>query len=121
MLKCIFTNTKGYTCLNYSIQFILGGGIIIGMNILAKYFHPKYAALLYALPIQFTLSAIFIYLGTKEGTVQQLAQNSLFYITGFVGFMIAFYFLIKHIDFWSSLGISYLLFIGITLIILKFL
>ena len=107
--------------LNYLIQFILGGGIIVGMSILAKYFHPKYAALLYALPIQFTLAAIFIYFGTKEGTIQQLAQNSLFYILGFVAFIIAFYFLTKHFNFWSSLGISYLLFIGITIAILKLL
>jgi len=106
--------------LNYSIQFVLGGSIIVGMNILAKYFHPKYAALLYALPIQFTLAAIFIYLGTKEGTIQQLAQNSIFYIIGFVVFIVAFYFLTKYLNFWPSLGISYALFMVITLLILKF-
>jgi uncharacterized membrane protein (GlpM family) len=106
--------------LNYSIQFVVGGGIIVVMSILAKNFHPKYAALIYALPIQFTIAAIFIYLGTKQGTIQQLAQNSLFYILGFVIFIISFYFLTKNYNFWTSLGISYLIFFCITLIILKF-
>ena len=82
--------------LNYSIQFILGGGVIVGMSILAKHFHPKYAAILYALPIQFTLAAIFIYFGTEKGTIQQLAHNTIFYIIGLVGFIVAFYFLSKH-------------------------
>ena len=106
---------------NYIIQFVLGGGIIVGMNILAKNSHPKYASILYALPLQFTLAIVFIYLGTKEGTVAQLAYNSLFYTFGFVIFIIAFYFLIKLLNFWLSLGISYILFIVISLIIYKFL
>lgn len=106
--------------LSYVIQFFVGGTIIVLMSILAKYAHPRYAALLYALPIQFTLAAIFIYLGTKEGTVQVLAQNSLLYILGFVGFIVAFYILTEYMNFWLSLGISYLLFIIITLLVLRF-
>lgn len=106
--------------LNYSIQFVLGGGIIVGMSILAKYVDTKYAALLYALPIQFTLAAIFIYLGTKEGTVQKLAQNSIWYMLGFIAFVVAFYFLTKYLEFWPSLGIAYVILISITLMILKF-
>ena len=106
--------------LNYSLQFIVGGGIIVAMSVLAKYFHPKYAALIYALPLQFTIAAIFIYLGTEQGTIQQLAKNSLFFIFGFIVFIISFYFLTKQFNFWTSLGISYLIFICITFIVLQF-
>lgn len=90
------------------------------MSILAKYFHPKYAALIYSLPLQFTIAAIFIYLGTKQGTIQQLAQNSLFYIFGFIVFIISFYFLTKEFNFWTSIIISYIIFFIIVIIILKF-
>lgn len=106
--------------LNYLIQFIIGGGIIVGMSILAKHAGPKYAALLYALPIQFTIAVVFIYFDANEGTVRQLAQDSLVFIVGFVGFIIAFYFLTRHFHFWSSLGMSYLLLIVTTSLILKF-
>ena len=103
--------------LNYSLQFIIGGGIIVAMSVLAKYFNPKYAALIYALPLQFTIAAIFIYIGTEQGTIQNLAKNSLFYIFGFVIFIISFYFLTKQFNFWTSLGISYLIFICITVMV----
>lgn len=106
---------------NYIIQFVLGGGIIVGMDILAKNFNPKYASILYALPLQFTLAIIFIYLDSKEGTVAQLAYNSLFYTLGFVIFIVVFYLLIKYLSFWLSLGLSYSLFIIISLIIYRFL
>jgi len=91
------------------------------MSILARHFNAKYAALLYALPIQFTLAAIFIYLGTKDGTIQQLAHNSLFFILGFIVFIVVFYFLTKQLNFWLSLSLSYLIFIIVTLLILKLL
>ena len=105
--------------LNYSIQFILGGLIVAGMSILAKYFHPKYAALLYAIPIQFTLAAIFIYYGTKAGTIQQLAHSSIFFVIGLAGFIFTFYLLTKYLNFWPSLAASYVLLAGIMFLILK--
>ncbi len=103
----------------YVIQFFLGGSIIVGMTLLAKHAHPKYAAILYAIPVQFTLAAIFIYLGTKKGTIEQLTQHSLLYTLGFIGFIVAFYVLKKHMGFWSSLGLSHVFFLGIVLIILR--
>lgn len=48
--------------LYYVIQFMLGGGIIVGMSILATKLEAKFAAILYAMPIQFIIAAIFIYL-----------------------------------------------------------
>ena len=105
--------------LNYAIQFILGGGIIVGMNILASHTHPKYAALLYALPIQFTLAAIFVYLGTNQGTIQQLTQSSIIYVFAMIGFIILFYYLTKQFSFWTSMGTAYLFFIIVVAIVLK--
>ena len=105
--------------LNYLIQFVLGGGIIVLMSFLAKNFHPKYAALVYAIPIQFTLAAIFIYFGTNSGSIQELAKHSLYYTVAFVGFIVLFYLLMKHFSFWSSLGLSYVFFIAAILLILN--
>ncbi len=105
--------------LNYIIQFFIGGGVIVGMSILAKYCSPKYAALLYGLPIQFTLATIFIYLGTDKGHIQDLAKSSIFYILLLAGFITLFAFLIRHLDFWPTMGISYLVLTIISIGLLK--
>jgi len=104
----------------YIVQFIVSGGVVVGMSILASHANPKYAALLYAIPIQFILAAIFIYFGTKDGTVQNLVLHSLVYIIGLVVFMVAFYFMIRYTNFWLSLVVSLVIFTVISLIIFKF-
>jgi hypothetical protein len=119
----IFWYTPGMTInliFLYIVQFIVSGGVVVGMSILASHANPKYAALLYAIPIQFILAAIFIYFGTKDGTVQNLVLHSLVYIIGLVVFMVAFYFMIRYTNFWLSLVVSLVIFTVISLIIFKF-
>ncbi len=105
--------------LNYIIQFLIGGSVIVGMSILAKYCSPKYAALLYGLPIQFTLATIFIYLGTDKGNIQELAKSSVFYTLLLVGFIATFYVLIRNFEFWPTMGISYGILIVASIVLLK--
>lgn len=103
----------------YIIEFIFGGGIIVGMDILAKRFSPKYSALLYALPLQFTIAAIFIYTDSEKSTIQQLSIASIYLLISTVLFIVVFYFLTKKLDFWISLGIAYTILIIIGYILLK--
>jgi len=79
------------------------------MSVLAKYCGPKYSALLYAVPLQFTLAAIFIYLQNDLSTIRGLSFYTLFSLVIIFGFVLLFYFLVQHYNFWWSLGISYLL------------
>ncbi|MCK4883605.1 MAG: hypothetical protein KAS30_01915 [Candidatus Diapherotrites archaeon] len=103
----------------YLIEFILGGSVIVGMDLLAKT-HPKYAAVLYAVPLQFTLAAIFIYMGTEKNTIQNLSIYALYSLVVLMLFIGTFYLLTKRFDFWPSLVFSYILFSIGGLIVLKF-
>lgn len=104
--------------ITYLIEFVLGGGIIVGMDILARKVHPKFSALLYALPLQFTLAAIFIYRGTNKSTIQSLSVFTILSLLTLILFISVFYFLTRKFEFWTSLGISYGMFIVIGAIIL---
>lgn len=102
------------TTLGYILEFIAGGTVIAGMSFLAREVKPEYAGLLYALPLQFSLAALFTYLGSGRLTVQQLTQESLTYVLGYVGFILSFYILINRFGFWVSLTTSSLILITIT-------
>lgn len=98
------------TLISYLVQFILGGGIIVAMTYLAEHQGAKYAALLYAVPIQFTLAAGFIYLGTEKSTIQELSISSIYSLMILIVFIFVFYQLTKKCSFWLSLFLAYILF-----------
>lgn len=95
---------------SYLLQFILGGGIIVGMVFLAKIYGGKTAAVLYAIPVQFTLTVIFIYLEDSAKTVRDLSIGTLYSLLILAIFISAFYFLSLCFEFWTALLCSYLLF-----------
>ena len=96
--------------INYILQFIIGGGTIVGMSFLAKNFDPKYAAFLYALPIQYTIALIFIHINSEKKGISELIKHNLSYSFIFITFLLMLFFLLKHFNFWPSLIISYFFF-----------
>lgn len=94
--------------LKYVLQFILGGGIIVGITVLTEHVDPKYAAFLYSLPVQFTVAAVFIHFGSESTAISSLASESLFYISTLLVFIAVFYITFKYLSFWQTLGVSYL-------------
>ena len=46
--------------MTYILQFVISGGVVVGMTALTRFVHPKFAALLYAIPLQFTLALLFL-------------------------------------------------------------
>lgn len=64
----------------YSLQFILGGASVVAITMIAKYIHPKYTGIAYALPVILLVSVIFIYLGqgleASRSTLNQLSFMS---------------------------------------------
>ena len=105
--------------LYYIIQFVLGGSIIVAMSYLSKHVDPKYAAIIYAMPIQFVLAASLIYFGTDKRTIQDLTLNSIYYLIIFLIFILIFYYLINKYSFWTSLSSSLIIFFILVLIILN--
>ncbi|MDD9953245.1 MAG: hypothetical protein OXR66_02835 [Candidatus Woesearchaeota archaeon] len=96
--------------MNWILHFLIGGVVTAGMIYLAQHVNPKAAALLYAVPVQFTIAVIFIFKGTSDATIQKLTVETLYALTLFVGFILLFFFLMKKFEFWTSLGMSYLAF-----------
>jgi len=101
--------------MNYLFQFILGGGVVVGMSYLATHIDPKYSAILYGIPIQFLIAIIFINLGAKEGLILELTKQSIFYTLILISFLVLFYFLSKNFEFWTSIiiGLAYLIILNI--------
>jgi len=95
----------------YVIHFLIWWFVIVAMELAAVYLDVKYAAIVYALPIQFTLAAIFIYFDLWKSALVSLTKDSLIYIAAFVLFIILFYIFLKYLNFWQSMFLSYFIFI----------
>lgn len=104
--------------LNYIIQFVIGGGVIVGMSFLAEHYGGKYAAVLYAIPIQFTIAALFIYFNTGKSTIQELSLATIVSLVVIILFIGMFYMLSMKYNFWLSLVTAYILLIcGLVLVV----
>ena len=80
------------------------------MTLSAKWYGGKAAALIYAIPVQFTIAAIFIYLDQSSETIRELSVGTLYSILILAGFVGLFCILTQFLNFWSSLTCSYLAF-----------
>jgi uncharacterized YccA/Bax inhibitor family protein len=104
--------------INYFLQFLLGGLIIVLISIVTKYFSPELAAIIYAIPIQFILALILLkYNNVSNQKIIVFVQESIFYSTILVMFLLILNFLLKRYSFKFSLTISLILFIIVILII----
>ena len=99
--------------LKYLLQFVIGGGVIVGMSVLSKHMGAKYAAALYAVPSQFTLGVIFIYLQSGKSNIQLLSGGAIYALVCTMLFVVIFKWLLSYANFWISLGTSYVLFFGL--------
>ncbi len=80
----------------YTLQFLLGGASVIGITAIAKYVHPKYAGILYALPVILILAMIFIYVEKGSDVAKQTLRSALIYEFTLLYFVVAFYFLLEE-------------------------
>lgn len=105
----------------YWIEFVLGWTIIVWMHLISNYINPKYAGIFYALPVQFTIAAFFIYLWSDKKTIQDLSMWTLISLIALALFVIIFYLLTKKYNFYTSLWLSYLVFFIVGFILVKYL
>lgn len=106
------------SAINYTLQFIIGGSVLVVMSFFAKHIHPKYAAVVYAIPAQFTLAAILIYLHTSKQTVQELSKASLLALGILALFIVSFLLFSSKFSFWISIGASYVIFAVLAILML---
>jgi len=85
-------------------KFILGGGIIVGVTVLAHDMDPKYGGILAAAPITTTLAFIFTYSEAGQATTQQLALAACIFAIPTLFFLLALYMLMNRFSFIPSLG-----------------
>lgn len=77
-----------------ALKFLIGGGIIVGVTVIAQQIDPKYGGMLAAAPILTTLACLFTYSEAGQATVQQLVIS-------------AFWFAIPSLIFLLTLGTSW--------------
>ena len=85
-----------------ALKFLAGGGIIVGVTLLAQDIDPKYGGILAAAPITTTLAFLFTYSETNAATTQQLVLSAFYFAIPTVLF--ALYILANRLSFLPSLG-----------------
>ena len=96
------------TVLYYVLQFVIGGVMVVGITVLAKYFHPKYTGIVYALPAIIIVALIFIYLNQGLHTSRLTLKSTLIYEFTLIFFILTLYLLLYKINFWLALLIAFI-------------
>jgi len=99
--------------LYFFLQFVIGGMVIVGITLLAKFVNPRYSGIVYAFPAILILSMIFIYLNAGVEVACKTLKSILIYEFTLVFFIVVFYllFYIYRYKFWWALGISLIMWI----------
>jgi uncharacterized membrane protein (GlpM family) len=98
------------------LKFIIGGGVIVGVTILAENADPRYGGMLAAAPIITTLAFLFTYAEAGRQTTQQLVISAFWFAIPTLLFLLAFYFLMYRFGLLQSLGGAYGIWIGALLL-----
>jgi len=85
-------------------KFIIGGGIIVGVTLLAQHMDPKYGGILAAAPITTTFAFIFTYTEAGQATTHQLVLAAFVFAIPTLFFLLALYLLMNRLSLFPSLG-----------------
>jgi len=99
------------------VKFIVGGGIIVGVTVLAQQVNPKYGAILAAAPITTTLAFLFLYNEAGAATTRQLILGTFFFAIPSVIFLLSLWFLVSRFGFFESLGGAYGIWLSSVLVV----
>jgi uncharacterized membrane protein (GlpM family) len=87
-----------------ALKFVIGGGVIVGVTLLAEHASPKYGAILAAAPIITTLAIIFVYSEQGQAVARDLAIGAFWFAIPTLLFLVALYFLMGRYPLISSFG-----------------
>lgn len=98
--------------MNYIYQFIFWGLIIVWFSYIASKLWTKAAALFYALPIQFTIHVVLLYLQNKDkNEIFILSKNSIISLLIIILFLLIYSFALSRLSFMLATIVSYIIFI----------
>jgi len=87
-----------------ALKFFIGGGIIVGVNILAQQIDPRYGGILAAAPITTTLAFLFTYTEAGQATTRNLVLSAFWFAIPTLLFLFALYLLMARYPLLPSMG-----------------
>ena len=97
----------GLVHMDYSylaLKFLIGGGIIVGVTILAQQVDPKYGGILAAAPVTTTLAFLFTYSEAGQATTRELVISAFWFAIPTLLFLLALWLLLARYPLVPSLG-----------------
>ena len=87
-----------------ALKFLIGGGVIVGITVLAQQVDPKYGGMLAAAPIMTTLACLFTYAEAGQATTQQLVISAFWFAIPSLIFLLVLWLLLARYPLFPSLG-----------------
>ena len=104
-----------------ALKFVVAGGIIVGVTLLAQQADPRYGGILAAAPITTTLAFLFTYAETSHATTQQLVLGSFWFAIPTLLFLAVLYILMGRLSFPQGLAAAFLVWIVAVLVTVRIL
>jgi len=87
-----------------ALKFLVGGGVIVGITVLAQQVDPKYGGMLAAAPIMTTLAFLFTFSEAGKATTQALVISAFWFAIPSLIFLLGLWLLLARYSFFPSLG-----------------
>ncbi|MFZ1896786.1 hypothetical protein [Methanoregula sp.] len=86
------------------IKFLIGGGVIVGVTLLAEQVNPKYGGILVAAPIITSLAILFTWSEAGQATSRQLVIGAFWFAIPTLLFLLVLYLLMARYPLLPSFG-----------------
>ena len=100
-----------------ALKFFIGGGIIVGVTVLAQQVDPRYGGLLAAAPITTTLAFLFTYTDAGQATTRDLVLSAFWFAIPTILFLLALYLLMARYPLLPSMGGAFGIWLGALLLV----
>jgi uncharacterized membrane protein (GlpM family) len=102
-----------------TLKFLIGGGILVGITVLAQQVDPKYGGILAAAPILTTLAFLFTYSEAGEIVTQQLVISAFWFAIPTIIYLLALWFLLARYPLIPSIGGAFGIWLGLVVVITR--
>jgi uncharacterized membrane protein (GlpM family) len=86
------------------LKFLIGGGVIVGVTLLAEQVNPKYGGILVAAPIITSLAILFTWSEAGQATSRQLVIGAFWFVIPTMLFLLVLYLLTARYPLLPSFG-----------------
>jgi len=100
-----------------ALKFFIGGGIIVGVTVLAQQVDPRYGGILAAAPITTTLAFLFTYTDAGQATTRDLVLSAFWFAIPTILFLLALYLLMARYPLLPSMGGAFGIWLGALLLV----